>query len=110
MLMLVLLGCFISVPPVDRALHGTLAGSPLAFTVAGLLSISAGLIALSIWGAALWYASVSPDVIVPRPWVITGLVLTSFVGAFAYYWLAVHWRPTTRKLRRVHRHSDGAAA
>lgn len=56
------------------------------------------LVALTLWGAAIWYAAVSPDVIVSRAAVIGVLVFGNIVAAFLYYWLMVHWRAGTRRM------------
>ena len=51
---------------------------------------------LALWGAAIWYACVSDEVLVGRPFLVAVLILTNVCGAFLYYWCAVHWRGATR--------------
>jgi hypothetical protein len=94
-LALILLGYAMYLPVVHSALaHAE--DSAFGRFVWGVFLLGAGLAMLALWGAAIWYACASDEVIFGRPILVAVLVLTNGVGAFFYYWCAVHWRSGTR--------------
>jgi hypothetical protein len=94
-LALILFGYATYLPVVQRA-TAWIAESTFGRFALGTFLIGVGLAMLTLWAAAIWYAWVSDEVIVSRPFLVTVLVFTNGVGAFFYYWCAVHWRIGTR--------------
>ena len=94
-LALILLGYAAYLPVVHRALANA-EESALGRFALGVFLLGAGLAMITLWGAGIWYACVSDEVIFGRPILVAVLVLTNGVGAFFYYWCAVHWRSSTR--------------
>jgi len=94
-LALILLGYATYLPSVSRALALAEESAVGRFAL-GALVVCVGLAMLTLWGGAIWYACVSSEVLVGRPFLVAVLVLTNCAGAFFYYWCAVHWRRATR--------------
>ena len=98
-LALILLSFAMYLPAANSAL------SQLGESSAGRLALTALLLGgavatLTLWVAALWYVWVSSEVLAYRPLLVAMLIVTHVVGAFIYYWCAVHWRAGTRMVGR----------
>jgi len=99
---LIVVGTIMDVPAVDNWLTDAEThtwGRLLVYALLLCFFISA----MTLWSSAVWYAQVSPDVMLPRGPLVAILILTNFVGGFFYYWLAVHWRPGTERIRHMKR-------
>jgi hypothetical protein len=88
------LSVILSLPPVASAASGIEQSSVGRIAVAFLL-VTMFAVALMLWGAAIWYARTSPDVMFPRGLVLV-LLFTNIVGALAYYWLVARRRASVR--------------
>ena len=94
-LALILLAYAMYLPTVGTAL-ARLDESSQGRSALSAILLGTALAMLTLWGAAIWYARVSSEVVASRLLVVAVLALTNVVGAFFYYWCAVHWRSSTR--------------
>ena len=104
----ILLGFALYVPAASSALAQVNESSVGRAALATVL-LGAAIATLTLWGAAMWYVRVSSEVFVSRPLLLAVLLLTHVVGAFVYYWCAVHWRSGTHTALRSSRPTGASA-
>ena len=80
-LALILLGYATYLSPVSGALALAEKSAVGRFAL-GTFLLGATLATLVLWGAAIWYARVSSEVLIGRTFLVAVLVLTNVVGAF----------------------------
>ena len=92
-MLLIVIGGVLSLPDVAEQVTTAPRGS-LVFWLGRFLPAAAGIVLLALWASAVAHAAQDPLPPMPRPIILTVLIIGNAVASLFYYFLYVLWNAT----------------